>query len=76
MKAWYTSKTVWLNFIGLAIALVKYATDTHLIPDATVGVSILGMLNIVLRFATTMPVGTSTQPVEPLVETKVVYKEP
>lgn len=77
MKAWYTSKTVWLNILGLLVLLVKQATDTHLIPDASIGVSVLGMLNIVMRFVTTMPVGASTQPVEPpppIVVTKYIQE--
>jgi hypothetical protein len=47
-KKWYTSKTVWVNFIALIAVSVQVATGKEVLDTATQGV-ILTVVNLVLR---------------------------
>mgnify|MGYP001180005842 CR=1 FL=1 len=55
MKRWYQSKTFWLNVItfGVAAALEE--------PNPEILAQVLAVANIVLRFFTHQPIGTSDQ---------------
>lgn len=57
-KAWYASRTIWVNVValvasGLAIAGVELTPDQQ----GALVTSILAVANIVLRLVTTQPVG-------------------
>lgn len=61
MKTPLTSKTIWL---GLAVALIPFLQALQALPlnqtEASVLSSILGLLVVVNRFFTTMPLGDSS----------------
>jgi ABC-type phosphate transport system auxiliary subunit len=52
MKAWYKSKTFWLNLatLGVASALEQ--------PNPETMAQLLALANLILRFFTTQPIGT------------------
>ena len=59
-KKWYSSKTVWANVIaGVATLTGIFGLDLGLDPEtqASLVTGILAVVNIVLRFVTTKPVG-------------------
>jgi len=53
-KAWYTSKTLWVNLIAIFTLLGAQFTDIEISPELTVG--ILAAINVILRVATKKPV--------------------
>jgi len=60
-KGWYASKTIWFNLLVLALDIVVKVFGTDLpvggeTIDAVAG-GLCAVGNIVLRFATTQPVG-------------------
>ena len=59
-KAWWQSKTIWVNAITLLIGVVSFLAGQEFIADhpqiATWFAMVLGLLNIVLRFLTNQPV--------------------
>lgn len=59
-KAWYLSRTLWLNLIGTVIAVLMAVLNQDWIadhPQLSAGIgSILGVLNILLRFLTSQPI--------------------
>jgi hypothetical protein len=60
MKAWYLSKTLWLNIIGLLVLVLGQVTNTfHLSAqaDGLIGMA-LTVLNGILRLVTTTSIGT------------------
>ena len=50
-KKWYLSKTLWLNIVGASIAIIQ-ALQGVVWLDPTLQVSILAILNVVLRLIT------------------------
>jgi hypothetical protein len=63
-KKWYTSKTIWLNIIGLVIAAAGELSNAF--PAGQVA-KVMGFVltigNIILRLITTQPItGTVTPP--------------
>ena len=48
-KAWYKSKTVWVNVLGLIVMVVPLLSDYNILAPEKAGL-ILGVVNIVLRF--------------------------
>lgn len=63
MKAWYLSKTLWLNIIGAIILLLQYAGTINWLPQTTAA-EIIAVLNIILRIFFTSTQLTSSQPVD------------
>ena len=55
MKKWYSSKTMFINLIGLAIVLVDYFGQLQYI-DYQIVVLLLGLFNVILRFITSEPI--------------------
>jgi uncharacterized membrane protein len=61
VKPWWTSKTIWLNIITLAMAMLTFLADqpwyaAH--KDAAAAtLTIIGVLGIILRFMTNQPIG-------------------
>lgn len=58
MKPFWESKTFWLNVIAIAVLVADYLFTNQIIP-AEIGVLVLGILNIVLRFLTSQPLSGS-----------------
>jgi len=58
MKPFWESKTFWLNVIAIAVLVADYLFTNQIIP-AGIGVLVLGILNIVLRFLTSQPLSGS-----------------
>ena len=50
MKSWYTSKTIWANFIGIIGVFTAKKFGYEITPEVTV--SILAGINTLLRFIT------------------------
>ena len=60
MKAWYESKTLWLNVITALIAVLTLLQDNPVIPPVAQPYILLvvGVLNVVLRvWFTDQPIG-------------------
>lgn len=56
MKEFWRSKTFWVNAIGLIVVVLQYLGTIDIIkPEALTG--ILGVVNFVLRFFTSEPIG-------------------
>ena len=49
MKPFWKSKTLWVNVIGLLIAVLQQLGTINWIPQETL-VIVLGILNVILRF--------------------------
>ena len=54
-KPWYTSKTLWVNFIAF-VALAIQSFGTGFVIGAEEQVGILAVLNIILRLITKQPI--------------------
>lgn len=59
-KPFYTSKTFWVNIIGLAWMFLQTPLGLPQLDDGMI-LSILGVLNIVLRFITKTEITISGQ---------------
>ena len=62
-KGWYASKTVWFNilsFVAAIAALKGFNIDAQDVAAIAGGVSTVG--NIILRAATSVPIGKATVP--------------
>lgn len=57
-KAWYKSKTLWVN--AIAIAAMFIPAHTGIVLDAETQVGILGFINLILRLVTKDPLNWST----------------
>ncbi len=55
MKSIFTSKTFWVNVIGI-VAIVVQTTTGKLLIDAEAQVAILAVINVILRAITKEPV--------------------
>jgi hypothetical protein len=51
MKNWYESKTLWINFVALAAAVIQGITGKEYVTYETQGV-VLTLINIILRLVT------------------------
>jgi hypothetical protein len=58
MKKWYTSKTLWFNFIAITaiIANALWGVELDAELQAAMATTILAIINIILRIATKEPV--------------------
>jgi uncharacterized membrane protein len=53
-KKWYASKTIWVNVVALiASLLLTFGIELNADQQASLVTSILAIVNIALRFATT-----------------------
>ncbi|MDE2104914.1 MAG: hypothetical protein KGL39_47190, partial [Patescibacteria group bacterium] len=61
MKAFWESKTVWINGLSMLAAIVGMFSTSNLFTPQQVGylVLALGIINLVLRFITKEPIGVS-----------------
>jgi hypothetical protein len=60
-KPWYHSRTLWLNALTLATLLLAYlASDPLFVNLAPYIATANALLNIVLRFLTSQPIGTAS----------------
>jgi hypothetical protein len=50
MKNWYQSKTVWIAILTIAVGILSFIQAN---PQIGVLATVIGSLNIILRFATT-----------------------
>ena len=66
-KAWYQSKTLWLNTVALLLAVGDYLLGTGLLTaqSAAVVVSVVGVLNVALRTLGGAPLVSSAKPEPP-----------
>ena len=55
VKNWFASKTVWTNIIAVLGIVLQKVTGTELI-DPQGQLSLLALINIILRFVTKQPV--------------------
>lgn len=65
MKKWYKSKTIWVNVLAVALAVITYIEGADFLPEhvTTALVSVvLPVVNVGLRFLTNKPI--LKQPVE------------
>lgn len=53
-KTWWTSKTLWVNVLAIAAAIVTNQAGIEI--NAETQVSILGVINLILRIVTKEPV--------------------
>lgn len=60
-KAWYTSKTLWVNFVAVvgAVAVGQFGVSTE--QWGGIATMILAVANIGLRFITNSPVGLTEE---------------
>ena len=56
-KAWYLSKTLWVNFISIVGVFTAKQFGFEITAEQTV--TILGVINAILRFITKQPVSIS-----------------
>lgn len=54
MKSWLSSKTIWLGILMTTAGIFGYLHTQY--PTLSLLVTIKGVLDIVLRFATTQPI--------------------
>lgn len=52
-KIWYTSRTLWVNFISLLAVIANVLGVIQLPIDANLQVMLLAIINAILRFNTT-----------------------
>lgn len=65
-KPWYTSKTLWVAVLTIAIgALVELGQVPQLAPYTGYLTAAIGIANLILRFVTTQPIGTPNTPAAP-----------
>lgn len=58
MKAWFKSKTMWVNFAAVVLGGIANMLETAPI-DPQYQVLVLGAINLVLRVVTTQPIGAA-----------------
>jgi uncharacterized membrane protein len=56
-KAWWRSKTLWVNLVAVVALLVQSLPDVGFVIDAEAQAGILAFINVVLRLITNEPVG-------------------
>ena len=54
-KKWYTSKVLWANALGIIAIVVQGVTGKEII-SMEVQITVLAMINMILRFVTKEPV--------------------
>ncbi len=54
VKAWFTSKTVWVAILTVAGGIVEYLVGLPI--GVSIGTVLLGIINILLRFSTNQPI--------------------
>jgi len=54
-KKWYLSKVLWVNVVGIIIALVTTLITQNII-TAEIGSAVLAVANIILRLLTNQPI--------------------
>ena len=80
-KRWFTSKTLWVNFIAVLAFWVNWKFKVAVIPEELQGeivTTAMAVINIVLRFITTQPVVATEKEIvcnEKVVKGEVVYKQ-
>jgi len=57
MKTWWKSKTLWLNFVAMLVAIAQAMQGVAWVP-VQYQVLVLAVLNAILRFLTNQPIGT------------------
>jgi len=65
MKAFWDSKTVWINGLTSVAAIVGLVVQQNgLLPTAWIGYAVLALaiVNLILRFVTGEPIGLPTPP--------------
>ena len=55
MKKWYTSKTLLVNILSIAIIVIQYCIDVRIMP-LEVQAPVLAIINILLRIITSEPI--------------------
>ncbi|MEM6834701.1 MAG: hypothetical protein AAGA36_00160 [Pseudomonadota bacterium] len=57
-KAFWKSKTFWVNFIAIVASILSVTAGVNIDPElqATIVGTVMGVVNIVLRFTTAGPV--------------------
>lgn len=58
-KAWWRSKTLWVNIVAGAVLLVQ--TQTGFAVDPEIQAGFLALVNLVLRLVTKEPVGLTNE---------------
>ena len=62
-KPWYLSKTVWFNALaGVGVLVDWIATEGFAFVDNPVFAAVVTGVNLALRFMTSKPVGTGSNP--------------
>lgn len=56
-KPFYKSKTLWFNAIAIALAVASQFGFQEFVPDAELIAGVMAVVNMLLRFVTTKPVG-------------------
>ncbi len=62
-KAWFASKTLWINFIAVLGAVASaFGLDLGLDPESQVAIvgGVMAVVNIVLRLTTTTAIGAAS----------------
>lgn len=55
-KKWYQSKTLWVNIIAVLAIIIQGVTNNEIIVDTDIQGAILGLVNIILRLVTKVPI--------------------
>ncbi len=63
MKAWWRSKTLWINIVAGGVLLLQTQTGFAIDPEVQAG--ILALVNLVLRLITKEPVGLKDETAGP-----------
>jgi hypothetical protein len=80
-KRWFTSKTLWVNFVAVLAFWVNWKFKMVVIPEELQGeivTTAMAIINIVLRFVTTQPVVVSENDIvcnEKMIKGETVYKQ-
>lgn len=64
MKNWFDSKSIWINGLTGIASIVGIFTTSSLFTSQQVGYMVLALaiINVILRFLTKEPIGSSTSP--------------
>jgi hypothetical protein len=80
-KRWFTSKTLWVNFVAVIAFWINWKFKMAVIPEDLQGeivTTAMAVINIILRFVTTQPVVATTADIvcnEKVVKGETVYKQ-